>query len=199
MTRRIVMFNQVSADGFFADPQGGLDWVVSDPEIHARAVSSMPETDAMLFGRKTYQMFAAFWPGALRDLDQAGPHGVDKRDPGFAAMARWLNDTRKIVVSQTLKTADWAHSEISRGLGPEQVQKLKQSPGKAILVFGSGSVVSQLSEQRAIDEYRFVVCPVLLGEGRSLLGNMTQRLSLELVEAQSFNTGNVLLTYRPRR
>lgn len=199
MTRRIVMFNQVSADGFFSDPHGGLDWVVSDPEIHARAVSSMPDTDAMLFGRKTYQMFAAFWPSALRDLDAAGPHGADRRDPGFAAMARWLNDTHKIVVSKSLKSAEWAHTEIARGLDPEQLAQLKQSPGKAILIFGSGSLVSQLSEQRAIDEYRLVVCPVLLGQGRTLLGSMAERLSLELVEAQSFKTGNVLLTYRPRR
>jgi dihydrofolate reductase len=159
----------------------------------------MPDTDAMLFGRKTYEVFASFWPGALRDLDAAGPHGADKRDPGFAAMARWLNDTHKIVVSKSLKNAEWAHSEITRSLDPAQVARLKQSPGKAILIFGSGSVVSKLSEQRAIDEYRLVICPVLLGQGRTLLGSMAERSSLELVEAQTFKTGNVLLTYRPRR
>lgn len=196
--RRIVMFNQVSADGYFADEAGGLDWVVSDPEIHARAVESMPDTDAILFGRKTYQMFAAFWPSALQNLNEAGPHGADKHDPGFAAMARWLNDTHKLVVSRTLKEASWTHSELVRNLDAPQIEKLKQSPGKSILIFGSGSIVSQLSEQTAIDEYRFVVCPVLLGQGRSLLGELTRRLSLELVEAHPFRSGNVMLTYRPR-
>jgi dihydrofolate reductase len=194
--RSISMFNQVSADGFFSDAQGGLDWVISDPEVHARAVQGMPETDTLLFGRKTYEMFAAFWPGALNDLNSPGPHGADKRDPAFAAMARWLNETKKLVVSRSLKHASWNNSELLRDLGPTDVAKLKRSPGKNILIFGSGSLVSQLSELGAIDEYRFLVCPVLLGQGHTLLGNMTRRLTLQLLEAQPFRSGNVLLSYR---
>ncbi|HYQ15771.1 MAG TPA: dihydrofolate reductase family protein, partial [Polyangiaceae bacterium] len=148
--RRIVMFNQVSADGFFSDPAGGLDWVVSDPEIHRRAVASMPQTDCMLFGRRTYQNFAAFWPHALRDLNAAGPHGANKHDPAFAAMARWLNDTRKLVFSRTLKAADWSQSELIAELDPREIGALKRAPGKDILIFGSGSLVSQLSEHGLI-------------------------------------------------
>lgn len=196
--RSLVMFNQVSADGFFADPAGGLDWVVSDPEVHARAVHSMPETDAMLFGRKTYEMFAAVWPHALEQLDAAGPHGADKRDPAFSAMVRWLNESKKLVVSRSLKQASWNNSELLRELDAAQIARLKQSPGKSILIFGSGSLVSQLSELGAIDEYRFVVCPVLLGRGRTLLGDVARRLSLTLLEAQPFRSGNVMLTYRPK-
>lgn len=197
--RSIVMFNQVSADGFFADPEGGLDWVVSDPEVHARALKGMPQTDLILFGRKTYQMFAAFWPHALKERDEAGPHGADKRDPAFAAMARWLNDTKKLVASRSLERADWSHSELCRDLDAAKVRELKQKAGKSILIFGSGSIVSQLSEWGAIDEYRFVVCPVLLGQGRTLLGSMAERVGLELLEAQPFRSGNVMLTYKPRR
>lgn len=196
--RSIVMFNQVSADGFFADPQGGVDWVVSDPEVHARAIKGMPDTDLLLFGRKTYQMFAAFWPHALKNLDEAGPHGSDKRDPAFAAMARWLNETKKVVASRSLERADWKHSELCRDFDAAHVRQLKQSPGKNILIFGSGSLVSQLSEWGLIDEYRFVVCPLLLGQGRTLLGDLAKRVQLELLEAQPFPTGNVMLTYRPR-
>lgn len=194
--RRIVMFNQLSADGFFSDPDGGLDWVVSDPEIHARAVESMPESDTILFGRHTYQQFASFWPQALANLDSPGPHGADRRDPAFAAMARWLNDTKKLVYSTSLTRADWHNTEIIPELKPEAVAKLKQKPGKNLLIFGSGSLVSQLSEHGLVDEYRFVICPVLLGEGRTLLGDLPDRISLELVEARPFRTGNVLLTYR---
>jgi dihydrofolate reductase len=194
--RRIVMFNQVSADGFFSDPAGGLDWVVSDPEVHARAVESMPDTDTILFGRKTYQQFASFWPGALKNLDAAGPHGVSKRDPAFAAMAHWLNDTNKLVFSRNLKKATWNNSEISSEIDTKRLTKLKQQPGKDMLIFGSGSLVSQLSERGLIDEYRFVVCPVLLGEGRPLLGEMPQRVSLKLMEVKPFRSGNVMLTYQ---
>lgn len=200
MTQRsIVTYTQVSADGFFADPEGGLDWVVSDPEVHARAVQGMPHTDLMLFGRKTYQMFAGFWPQALKNLEEAGPHGADKRDPAFTAMARWLNDTKKLVASRSLQRADWSNSELCRDFDAAKVRQIKESAGKSILIFGSGSLVSQLAEWGAVDEYRFLVCPVLLGRGRTLLGNMAQRLALELMEAQSFPTGNVMLTYRPRR
>jgi dihydrofolate reductase len=194
--RRIVMFNQVSADGFFSDPEGGLDWVVSDPEIHARAIESMPRADTILLGRKTYEQFASFWPSALKNLDAAGPHGSDKRDPAFAAMAHWLNDTKKLVFSRTLKKATWNNSEISSDFDAKRLAKLKQQPGKDMLMFGSGSLVSQLSEHGLIDEYRFVICPVLLGEGQPLLGQMPKRVSLKLVEAKPFSTGNVMLTYQ---
>lgn len=196
--RRIVMFNQVSADGFFADAEGGLDWVVSDPEIHQRAVASMPETDLMLFGRHTYERFAAFWPGALQNTTAAGPHGENKTDPAFAAMAHWLNETPKIVYSRTLRSATWHGTQLVSELVPKDVAKLKQGPGKSVLIFGSGSIVSQLSEHGLIDEYRFVVCPVLLGSGRSLLHDMPKHVGLKLLDAQSFKTGNVALTYAPQ-
>jgi dihydrofolate reductase len=194
--RRIVMFNQVSADGFFSDPEGGLDWVVSDPEIHARAVASMPSTDTILFGRHTYEQFASFWPHALENLESQGPHGANKRDPAFAAMAHWLNDTKKLVFSSSLKEPSWHNSEVVPELDAQAMARLKKQPGKDLLIFGSGAVVSQLSEHGLIDEYRFVVCPVLLGEGRTLLRDLSRRVRLQLVEAQPFRTGNVMLTYR---
>jgi dihydrofolate reductase len=194
--RRIVMFNQVSADGFFSDPEGGLDWVVSDPEVHARAVASMPNTDTILFGRHTYEQFASFWPHALENLESQGPHGANKRDPAFAAMAHWLNDTKKLVFSSTLENASWHNSEVVPELDGKAMARLKNEPGKDLLIFGSGSLVSQLSERGLIDEYRFVVCPVLLGAGRTLLGDLSKRVSLQLMQAQPFQTGNVMLTYR---
>jgi dihydrofolate reductase len=194
--RRIVMFNQVSADGFFSDPEGGLDWVVSDPDIHARAVASMPDTDTILLGRKTYEQFASFWPNALKNLDATGPHGSNKRDPTFAAMAHWLNDTKKLVFSRSLQRATWNNSEISSKIDIKRLTKLKQQPGKDMLIFGSGSLVSALSEHGLIDEYRFVICPVLLGQGQPLLGEMPERVSLRLVEAKPFPSGNVMLTYQ---
>lgn len=194
--RRIVMFNQVSADGFFSDAQGGLDWVVSDPEIHARAVTGMPEVDAILLGRRTYDNFAGFWPQALANLNAPGPHGESKAAPAFAAMARWLNETKKLVPSRTTKRLDWNNSEVLSSLSPERIAALKREPGKDILIFGSGSVVTQLSEHALIDEYRFVVCPVLLGAGKSPLQGASLRQPLELVEAKAFRSGNVMLTYR---
>ncbi|MDF3066005.1 MAG: deaminase [Polyangiaceae bacterium] len=197
--RRIVMFNQVSADGFFSDSSGALDWVVNDPDVHRRAVARMPETGGILFGRRTYENFAAFWPGALADLQKAGPHGENKADPAFAAMAHWLNDTKKLVASRTLTRVDWNNTEVMPELNVQVVRALKKQPGKDILIFGSGTVVSQLSEAQLIDEYRFVVCPVLLGSGQSLLRSVSLRLKLDLKEALALPSGNVLVTYEPKR
>jgi len=193
--RRIVMFNQVSADGFFSDPQGGLDWVIQDPEIQGRAVAGMPQCDTVLFGRKTYQQFASFWPTALKDMDTEGPHGGSKKDPSFSAMAHWLNDAKKLVFSKSLRTAPWNNSEIFAELDPKEIAALKKKPGKDALVFGSGSLVSQLSEHGLIDEYRFVVSPLLLGSGKTLLGDLSKRVSLKLAESQPFSSGCVMLTY----
>lgn len=195
--RRIVMYNQVSADGFFSDAQGGLDWVVSDPEIHARAVAGMPETDAILLGRRTYENFAAFWPHALENLQKPGPHGENKAEPAFVAMARWLHETKKLVPSRSAKSLDWNNTEVLPSLTPERIKTLKRKPGKNMLIFGSGSVVTQLSEHGLIDEYRFVVCPVLLGSGKSALNGKSLRRKLQLIESQAFRSGNVMLTYRP--
>ncbi len=194
--RRIVMFNQVSADGFFADVRGGLDWVVPGPELQRRAVAGMPDVDCILLGRRTYELFAGFWPNALRDTSAPGPHGQSKLDPAFVAMARWLNDTQKLVVSRSLGTASWGPSEILREVEPARVEALKRRPGKDLLIFGSASLVSQLSQHRLIDEYRLVVCPVLLGAGKTVLSGMERRLPLRLAAAEPLASGNVLLTYR---
>lgn len=193
--RRIVMFNQVSADGFFADANAGLDWVVPDPELGRRAVAGMPSTDCILLGRRTYDAFAAFWPSALDNLSTPGPHGESKHDPTFVAMARWLNDTPKLVVSRSLARASWGPGEVLRRIDPAEFAALKRRPGKDLLIFGSGSLVSQLSEHRLIDEYRFVVCPLLLGRGKPLLGELGTRVPLKLGSAESFPSGNVQLTY----
>jgi dihydrofolate reductase len=110
-------------------------------------------------------------------------------------MAHWLNDARKLVVSKTLKKASWNNTELLDELDATYFANLKRAPGKAIMIFGSGSIVSQLTEHGLIDEYRFVVCPVLLGQGKTLLGDLPDRVSLELADAKPFKSGNVMLTY----
>lgn len=192
--RRIVMFNQVSADGYFADSHGGLDWIVADPEVHARAVADMPHADTVLLGRRTYEIFAGYWPGALEELKTRGPHGEEK-EAGFATMARWLNEATKLVASRTLQSASWTHSEVLGELTAARISAFKRQPGKNVLIFGSGSIVSWLSEHGLIDEYRWVVCPVLLGEGKNLLRGLPAHVKLQLKDAQSLRTGNVMLTY----
>jgi dihydrofolate reductase len=199
--RRIVMFNQVSADGYFAAPDGKLDWVVQEPEVHKAATQSMRQVDTMLFGRKTYENFEAFWPHALDDSKTSpNPHAAGERSAQMREMAVWINESKKLVVSRTRKAVPWKNSTLLHELDPAAIEALKNGPGQDIIIFGSGSVVSQLSKYRLIDEYQFVVSPLLLGQGRTLLGDLDSKVALELVDAKSYTaTGVVVLRYAPAK
>src|SRR5882757_3814233 len=110
--RRIVMFNQVSADGYFAAVDGSTNWVVQDPEVHASAMASMPEIDTMLFGRKTYDNFESFWPHAIDDSKTSPNPHAPGRSEQMREMAVWINDTAKLVISKTRKSVTWKNSKL---------------------------------------------------------------------------------------
>ncbi len=114
----------------------------------------------MLFGRKTYDMFESFWPKITGDAPTApNPHapGVSRE---MKAMADWINASEKLVFSRTKKDVSWNNSQLFHELDPKAVAALKQKPGPDIMIFGSGSIVSQLTAHGLIDEYQFVVAPV---------------------------------------
>jgi dihydrofolate reductase len=195
-TRRIVMFNQVSADGYFAATDGNLDWVVQEPEVYRSSTASMPEVDTMLFGRKTYDNFESFWPHALDESKTSpNPHAAGQRSEQMREMAVRINNDEKIVISKTRTTVTWKNSKLMNTFDPKAIEALKKQPGKDIIVFGSASIVAQLTQHRLIDEYQFVVSPLLLGKGRQLLGDLSDKLKLALIEAKPFKSGVVLLRY----
>jgi dihydrofolate reductase len=196
--RRIVAFNRVTADGYFSTPDGNLDWAVPDEDLDKGATSSMPETDTILFGRRTYEQFESFWPHVVHHSRTApDPHAEGRRTEGMLAMATWINDANKIVFSRTRKSVTWKNSRLFGELDPREVAAEKTQPGKNMIIFGSGSITSQLTQHGLIDEYMFVVNPVLIGDGRSLIGGVSTRTRLELLEAKPLRTGNVMLRYAP--
>jgi dihydrofolate reductase len=113
-------------------------------------------------------------------------------------MAIALNQNTKLVFSRTLKEARWINSHILREFNPGEIQNLKRGPGKDIIVLGSGSIVSQLTQHGLIDEYQFIVSPLLLGSGRPLLSGVTRGMPLQLREAKAYPSGNVMLRYGRR-
>jgi dihydrofolate reductase len=194
--RRIVTFNRVSADGYFAEPDGGLGWVVPEEALDRGAADNLGGADTILFGRRTYDMFESFWPHALADAATAeDPHAAGRRTPEMRAMAEWINDAAKLVVSRSRKEVTWRNSRILPELDPREIKALKEQPGKDIMVFGSGTIVSQLTEHGLVDEYRFVVGPVLLGGGRPLVSGVPASTRLKLVECREYPSGNVVLSY----
>ena len=181
--RRLFAFNMVSLDGFFAGPNGELDWHTVDAEFNTFAIEQLARVDALLFGRVTYEMMAGYWPGpeALAD------------DPEVAGL---MNRLPKIVFSRTLAKAEWNHTRLVRDHVGEEIRKLKEQPGKDLALFGSANMLATLMELNLVDEHRLIVNPVVLGSGRPLFQRRGDQLKLKLVRSRSFGNGNVLLCYQ---
>jgi dihydrofolate reductase len=196
--RRIVMFNRLSADGYFAATNGSLDWIVPDADFDRSAGEAIERgaVDTILFGRRTYDLFERFWPDALDSSPTAAdPHQTGHRSPEMRAMARMLNESEKIVFSTTRKELTWRNSRIVSAFEPQAVEAMKQQSGKDIMVFGSGTIVSLLATHALIDEYRLLISPVLLGQGRRLMDGLPHMTELELASVISYPSGNVMLHY----
>lgn len=145
------------------------------------------EADLQVFGRKTYQLMVPYWPDVLKN--QAGTRAEIE-------FARAFDAINKVVFSQSLDSAEERNTRIVRGNLRDEILKLKQEPGKAILV-GGVNLPSQLIELGLVDEYRFVVGPILAGEGRRLMegASLPEKLQLKLVEVKPFQSGSVALRY----
>ena len=189
--RKIVMINWVSLDGFFAGPNGEIDWILRDPEVdkalHEPTASETESagSDTMLLGNVTYTMFENSWPQIAKD-----PHAPAE----LHKLADEVIGMTKLVFSRTRQEVPWENSKLFSGNLVEEVKKLKQGEGTSIIVFGSGTIVQQRTGARLIDEYYIAVTPVVLGKGKPLFGDV-EKLNLQLVEARSFQSGNVLLRY----
>jgi len=194
--RKLMMFNRVSADGFFSAEDGGIDWATPDPDFEKGVAAGLDGADTILFGRRTYDMFESFWPHAIDDGPTTRDPHAPRRSPELRAMGIWINESQKYVFSKTRKEVTWKNSHLLRAFDPAEIEAMKRGPGKGILVFGSGSLVSQLSEHRLIDEYQFLVSPLLLGKGKSLF-QMPKPRKLALLETKGTPSGNVLLRYAP--
>jgi dihydrofolate reductase len=199
--RKIVAFDRVTADGYFSGPEGGLDWAVPDAEIDKLGGEAVPgRGNVLLFGRRTYQMFESFWPHVLNDSPEApDPHVPGRQSAAMRNMAVFIHEATKIVFSTSLKEVAWHNSRLFRDVEPGNIEAMKNVPGGDIMIFGSGQIVSRLSALGLIDEYHLVVSPLLLGGGRTLVNGVTSRVPLDLLEAKSYDSGNVMLRYRRRK
>jgi dihydrofolate reductase len=189
--RQLILQEFVTLDGLAAGPGGSVDYVPAamrgDTQFGAGQVTLMESVDAILLGRVTYQMFAGHWPNVT--------------DPDEKPFADRINAIPKVVFSRTLARAPWgtfADARVVRKNAVDEVRSLKQQPGKSMVIWGSISLAQSLMAASLIDEYRLVVCPVALGEGRPLFSDSDQKIHFTLKEATTHVQG-VTLTYVPRR
>lgn len=184
--RKIILFNMATLDGLFAGPGGEIDWHHVDEEFNEFAIAQLNSAGGLLFGRVTYQGMASYWPTDV----------AIKNDP---IVADKMNTLPKIVFSRTLERVEWNNTRLVKGNIAEEISKLKQQPGKDLLLFGSADLASTLTNLGLIDEYRVMVNPVVLGNGKPLFTGMKEKLNLKLTSTKTFRNGNVLLCYQPDR
>lgn len=182
--RKVIFQNMLTLDGFFEGPQHEIDWHLADAEFNEYAIALMAELDTLLFGRRTYELMAAYWPS---------PEGR-RDDP---QVADGMNRLQKVVFSRTLEHVDWENSRLVHGDPAAEVARLKQQPGKNMAIFGSVDLSAGLIRQNLIDEYRLFYNPILLGAGNPAFKALGARIPLRLVGSKIFQSGLVLLSYRP--
>jgi len=160
--------------------------MIADEELLEHYTPLLREADLLVYGRKTYQLMVPYWP------DIAKNHSGTKAEIEFA---RTFDSIKKVVFSQSLDSAE-GNTRIVRTNLQDEILKLKQEPGKNILA-GGVSIPSQLAELGLVDEYRFVVHPIVAGEGRRLLEGISlqERFQLKLVESKILKSGCVALRY----
>jgi len=182
---RLIVYNAVSLDGYFTGSNGDLSWGHSpDAEWQGFVEDNAKGGGRLLFGRITYEMMTSFWP-------------TPQAAKTYPIIAERMNSLPKVVFSRTLEKASWNNTTLLKGDLAGEVRKLKRESGPDMVIMGSGSIVSQLALEGLIDEYQFVLCPVVLGKGRTMFDGVREKVPLKLTKTRTFRNGNVLLCYEP--
>ncbi len=178
----------VSLDGFFEGLNHDLSWHNVDAEFDEFAIRQTRGADILLFGRKTYELMAGFWP----------TEHARETDP---IVARLMNTKPKIVFSKTLtkveEKANWKNIRLIKKNIVEEIKKLKKQTGKDLAIYGSNNLTVSLIDKGLVDEFRIMVNPVVLGRGNLLFTDIKGKLDLKLIKTKTFSSGNVLLYYQP--
>jgi dihydrofolate reductase len=188
--RKIVISLHTSLDTFVAGPNGEMDWIKIDDEIFDLVGEFTNEADTALYGRVTYEMMESYWPTA-GDQPNASKHDIEH--------SAWYNRVQKVVISKTMKGQNIDKTTIISDNVAEEVQKLKNTKGKNIMIFGSPSAAHTLMEHNLIDEYWLFVNPILLGQGIPVFSKIRNRVDLEFVRVVNFACGVTGLNYRVKK
>ena len=180
--RKVIVSTYVTLDGRVDEIR---DWALpyNDDAVAAYHTDLLADSDGLLLGRKTYEIFAGLWPSLAGQL----PY-VDK-----------LNSMAKYIASTTLNELTWENTQLIKGDAARGVAELKEQPGQNLVIYGCLDLMHRLEEHDLIDEYRLLVHPVLLGSGRSLLEDGAKRVNLDLVDTTVLSSGVAVLTCQPAR
>ena len=190
--RKVIMLNRVSIDGMFAslnEKTFGMDWFVPDPEVenyvHTLGNPGSQAPDTLLLGAATFRGFEAAWVPFLTNPQAPAP---------LRAIAEELTRMVKVVFSHSLTQPAWANTRVTSQDPVDFVRRLKAEPGASIMIMGSGTIVQPLASAGLIDDYLFIVTPVIAGGGKPLFPGVSQQ-KLKLIGSKGFASGNVVLHY----
>lgn len=172
----------VTLDGYYEGKDHDIAWHNTDQEFTKFANEQLDEIDTMIFGRKTYELMADFWPTPHA---QAEAHDTAVR----------MNSLHKVVFSHETFSTGWENTEVSTDLA-RKIKELKEQGGKDIAVMGSSRLGKEMLEAGLLDEVRLMINPVFIGDGSTLFEGLTK--NLELTRTRTFKNGNVLLVYSAR-
>jgi dihydrofolate reductase len=185
--RKLIVFNHVSLDGYFTDANGDMSFAqnnIPDAEWDEFVVGNASGGGMLVFGRITYELMVSFWPT---------PAAAES----MPLVAERMNNLPKVVFSRTMDKASWNNTKLVKDDMTGEIRRMKNVAGEDMVIFGSGSIVSQLAFEGLIDEYQIIVDPVALGNGRTMFDGIKEKLPLKLTKSRTFGNGNVLLSYEP--
>lgn len=191
--RKIISMIHLSLDGLAAGPNDELDWISYDEELEKYAHALHDVTDAVIWGRKTYEGMAGYWLTVPGNPDSS---------PAEREHIAYLDSITKIVVSRTLDHIDWngnPNTMLIKDNIAQQITKIKQQPGKDIWFLGSTNLAQTFMQLDLIDEYRFNINPTVLAQGKSFFTDVTRQIPLKLLESNTLKSGVVTLRYEPVR
>lgn len=180
--RKLIASINLTLDGFCDHTA-----MIADDELHEEVNGLFRSADTILFGRKTYQLMESAWPLIVKE-----PTGNKPMDD-FAVL---IDNISKVIFSNTLQKAEWKNARLAKNSLKEEVFKLREQAGKNILV-GGPSLINALMNLGLIDEYRFCVHPIVLGNGLPLFKNIKDQINLKLIKIKPYGSGAVMLYYIP--
>jgi dihydrofolate reductase len=189
--RRVILSMFVTLDGFISGPNGELDWMPGtegrmDPEVDGYLYTMLDETDTMLLGARTYELFVDYWPTKTTKDE---------------IVADKLNALTKVVFSSApiAPWGKWNNARRAQGTAREEIDRLRQQSGKDMVMFGGAAAAQSFMQLGLIDEFRLFVTPIILGDGKPLFRRMNDRVALRRAGTKTFDSGTVLLSYAPQR
>jgi dihydrofolate reductase len=184
--RKVILQTNITHDGFTADPNESFDWCIYDQQGRDELFEDFfRQMDTVLLGRYMYFLLQPYWSAAYKDANAP---------EGDRAFSRWINQTPKIVFSHTLDTVDWQNARVAQDAVSE-VRRLKEQPGKDILILNCTRLSHSLMHYGLIDEYWLILHPVAIGAGRPLFANLSERLHLKLIDYKQYAAGPLFLRY----